>query len=906
MTARLLFLSVFVFPALPTQTVLAELPTDRAIIPGYERFRESSLTSVEAGRLLLSELNCTSCHQGTQVSSLPNRKAPILTNVAQRIQPGHLEQFIANPSETKPGTAMPSVWNGASAKEKAKAIAHFLNQNNSTVPIAVSEEAVSKGEALFHTLGCAACHGDRRQPPSKLPAFAMPLGKLHEKYTLQSLTAFLQNPHAVRPSGRMPGLNLEAKEADWIASYLLRETDADPVIEYEYFEGGWQTLPDFSTLAAKTKGYATTISVSVAEKKNQFGLRFTSNLHLTESGPYQFWLRSDDGSRLLIDGQEVIKHDGIHPASDRNTSLELTAGPHQLIVEYFEGGGEEELSLEFKGPGINRQPVTAFLSLSAEGRTQGPSYQVDPALVQQGAELFVSTGCASCHQHEGLAKTSPPGQSKPLTAINPLSTSGCLAGSDNAPRFQLSVKQINDLKAAIADLQTDPATARTPDPESHIQSTLLTLNCFACHSRNDMGGTPSDLNHVFEGTVPEMGDEARIPPTLTQVGDKLQTDWMQKVLNEGAKNRPYMKTRMPRFGKQNVGRLVEQFAAVDAKNEIPVVEFTEPPHRVLSAGRYMVGGQALGCIKCHTFGKYQATGIQSLDMTTMTKRLRRDWFHRYLVDPQKYRKGTRMPSAWPNGKSILKNVLDRNTPEQIQAIWDYLDQGEKAAIPYGLERKAIVLTPEERPIIYRNFIEGLSPRGIAVGHPEKVHYAWDAHDMNLKLIWHNQFIDASKHWVGRGPGFQSPLGDHVMNLPGGIPLARLESLDGKWPTGNARENGFRFLGYSLDPSGLPTFKYEFDGITITDHLSPVEAEPDSGLQRQLELQTENPEASTLYFRIAAGANLTSTEAGFTVDSVTYRGQLNNAVIRDTPEKNLLIPIQFDQAGRAKVHYQMHW
>ncbi len=78
-----------------------------------------------------------------------------------------------------------------------------------------------------------------------------------------------------------------------------------------------------------------------------------------------------------------------------------------------------------------------------------------------------------------------------------------------------------------------------------------------------------------------------------------------------------------------------------------------------------------------------------------------------------------------------------------------------------------MLTPDKQPIIYRNFIEGLSPRGIAVGYPEHVNLAWDADRLNLTLLWKNDFIDAGKHWVGRGPGFQGPLGDFVIKLEPG-------------------------------------------------------------------------------------------------------------------------------------------
>lgn len=134
---------------------------------------------------------------------------------------------------------------------------------------------------------------------------------------------------------------------------------------------------------------------------------------------------------------------------------------------------------------------------------------------------------------------------------------------------------------------------------------------------------------------------------LDGAGDKLNEAWLKTILNEGAKDRPYMTTRMPKFGNAAADALVPRLIASDLQESVAPIVMPEADHRVKADARLMVGDQALSCIKCHTFEQYAATGIQSLDMTTMTRRLRRDWFHRYMLDPQQYRPGTRMPAAWP-------------------------------------------------------------------------------------------------------------------------------------------------------------------------------------------------------------------------------------------------------------------
>ncbi|MGY0539332.1 family 16 glycoside hydrolase [Nocardioides sp. YJ-D4] len=88
-----------------------------------------------------------------------------------------------------------------------------------------------------------------------------------------------------------------------------------------------------------------------------FGLadRFIShalaNLNIATAGSYDFRLISDDGSRLVIDGEEVIDHDGLHGETAKDGTVTLSEGYHDLRVEHFEDGGGEVLRLQWRPPG---------------------------------------------------------------------------------------------------------------------------------------------------------------------------------------------------------------------------------------------------------------------------------------------------------------------------------------------------------------------------------------------------------------------------------------------------------------------------------------------------------------------------------------------------------------------------
>jgi hypothetical protein len=84
---------------------------------------------------------------------------------------------------------------------------------------------------------------------------------------------------------------------------------------------------------------------------DNFYVEVTGEINVAVAGVTGFRLTSDDGSILLIDGQEVLDNDGIHPATPQEGSTTLTAGWHPFKIRYFEAGGQEELRLDWKPAG---------------------------------------------------------------------------------------------------------------------------------------------------------------------------------------------------------------------------------------------------------------------------------------------------------------------------------------------------------------------------------------------------------------------------------------------------------------------------------------------------------------------------------------------------------------------------
>lgn len=75
----------------------------------------------------------------------------------------------------------------------------------------------------------------------------------------------------------------------------------------------------------------------IADRFEWFAIRYAGAFRIGEAGNYAFRISSDDGTKLLIDGKQVIGNDGLHPPQEARGTVALAAGDHQMVLEYFQG-----------------------------------------------------------------------------------------------------------------------------------------------------------------------------------------------------------------------------------------------------------------------------------------------------------------------------------------------------------------------------------------------------------------------------------------------------------------------------------------------------------------------------------------------------------------------------------------
>ncbi|OLF12744.1 hypothetical protein BLA60_05555 [Actinophytocola xinjiangensis] len=92
----------------------------------------------------------------------------------------------------------------------------------------------------------------------------------------------------------------------------------------------------------------------------------TGNINIPADGTYAFRLISDDGSRLRIDDALVINHDGLHGATPKDGSAQLTQGYHSLRIDHFDNEVDQQITLQWQPPGASGFTVVPNSVLSTD------------------------------------------------------------------------------------------------------------------------------------------------------------------------------------------------------------------------------------------------------------------------------------------------------------------------------------------------------------------------------------------------------------------------------------------------------------------------------------------------------------------------------------------------------------
>ena len=869
----------------------------RPIIPALET---SKLDPALKGRILIEELNCVACHKADAIAQT-SRKAPRLSAVGGRVNPDYLQAFIQAPHQVKPGTLMPDLLGhlGAGEKQKvAESLTHYLVSLNKDADFkleAPDAVAAEQGEELFHSVGCVACHAPRDPAGVELlRETSVPLGALEKKYSHKSLSEFLKRPHTVRPSGRMPDLRLPGQEVARIAHYLLRDIAVPGHLAYTTWRGKvWEGLK--GDVQKEKAGQVDDFSLEqLGRVQHHTAIRYAGFLRIETAGEYTFHLELNGGN-LLLNGVEVA---GEAPSDRRGPrrikgTAKLVAGWNRIELTYFHTGREPRFRFEMEGPGFGRKAIpSSLLATSNQPIPVLNPLKSDPALAAQGKKHFEHLGCTQCHDD----LKSPPRAYPSLAKLKP--GQGCLSENAETPRYNLNPNQKKLIASALRNTE-----ASTFSDQQMINKTLVTFNCIACHDREGLGGVSPDRDAYFTGTHEALGNQGRIPPPLTHVGAKLTKSWLSEVLLRGGRQREYLNTRMPLFGDANVGHLVERFEKVDTLEEASIPRIANI-RESKNAGYEMMGTTGFSCIACHDFNGQKAGGAGALELVHVTGRIKKNWFHLYMRQPSRFHQSVIMPSYWPGGQSIRKELLGGDPNQQIEALWTYLADGPRAKSPQGLSRQSLQLRVTDETMMCRGRGTA-SYRGIGVGYPERISLAFDSEEMALRQLWKGDFASVNH-------GSFRPRGTDRISFPAGIPFHRLASMDAPWPYKGKtnylfpHDHGYQYRGYFLDKEKRPTFIYRYGEIAVEDFFEDLLDDEGKAYFRRTMTFAAPAVQEKFFFRVASGKEVKPAGSAWQIDRLKLRvlgGQEGR--VREGNPKELLVPLVLPK-GKTVLKLEYRW
>ncbi len=185
---------------------------------------------------------------------------------------------------------------------------------------------------------------------------------------------------------------------------------------------------------------------------------------------------------------------------------------------------------------------------------------------------------------------------------------------------------------------------------------------------------------------------------------------------------------------------------------------------------------------------------------------------------------------------------------------------------------------------------------IGVADPSGTHYVYDLKSGNLACVWRGDFVDATPMWHDRGDGSFRPLGA-VQFLYNSQSLAFLPTGNEpfpvmKWET-QLSQTPYKGSGYEIDAeTGRPVFKYQYDGIEVTDKIYPVDDSRSIAHEVAVANRGSRP---GLHYKLAEGASIVQMLNGmYAVDDKKYfiKMETGQPRVREIEgRQELIVPVE---------------
>jgi hypothetical protein len=158
-----------------------------------------------------------------------------------------------------------------------------------------------------------------------------------------------------------PSITIEYEIKKAVFKEALKNVEIKRGLHYDYFEKFFVTTEDMDGLTPLKSGTMDTFTIQNAKVASYFGYQFEGYIKIPKDGIYTFYLESNDGSTLFIDGIEIVENEANHGAVEEPGDIALKKGLHHIKVRYFQCGGGKMLQLSYSSSEISKQEIPASI-----------------------------------------------------------------------------------------------------------------------------------------------------------------------------------------------------------------------------------------------------------------------------------------------------------------------------------------------------------------------------------------------------------------------------------------------------------------------------------------------------------------------------------------------------------------
>ena len=191
---------------------------------------------------------------------------------------------------------------------------------------------------------------DANPPDKSSPRYEQPI------HVTKTTTLSMQAFH----SDRTPSAIINAS----VGSDVFQEPP-DPAIKTKpglfcnYYEGEAWVVNDISKLPLIKTFIVPEVSIEQKQSNENFAFIFQGYIKIPADGRYTFFIASNDGSRLNLNGEKFIDNDGPHAIKEVSNATSLRQGIHEFELMYFQTGGESDLKIFWAGPEFGKRELEA-------------------------------------------------------------------------------------------------------------------------------------------------------------------------------------------------------------------------------------------------------------------------------------------------------------------------------------------------------------------------------------------------------------------------------------------------------------------------------------------------------------------------------------------------------------------